>query len=880
MKKAAILAVSIMCIFCISLINGYTESIPVDAVNVNNIPIPFLEQDGKVFIKVKDLERYGFDVLHNKENEKIEIRENPNRFMDPIDCELYKMASNNITSSEIMIQLDSHVVNAYRINEEILIDVEELDKLKRINVIDKDINNEHVVCVELRYEHPLERKYIKQHTINIVQKGDRLYCDGEKIGFIRDNVEMLSLTYITKKLGYELYEEGNEDKSIWKKYATDGSYSFSIRVEVDDDEYLAIANWDNAQVYTKELIAKPIEEDGNCFIPLVDLKQFMNLEIIRKDDEKIFSIGNEGSNSGNIINEELMMKSGEWVYYANPKDDNKLYKIHVDGTQNQKVYDYSVDYINVIDNSIYYIKGFLDSEGIYRIDTDGSNEIELLDGEVSFMSVVNETIYYCKGDYGGELYSMNADGTQHTLLSKDKVEFPVIINGWTYYINVYDENTIYRMKTDGSQNTRINSRYADYLNVNKDFICFGSSEELYKIKHDGTYETKVINVDDLRLLVLTDDGLYWIDWNESIYFMDKDGIEKKLIYKGSSLHRIWVEDKEVYFFDDIVERNFYRINIETLEKEVISSTNIEQIRTVTPSHIYYVGDDNKLYRTNKDGTEPIKIEGKEDDEIYKVIGDRIYFWEWDGINGPGLYLVNLEENQKMKVLDSNATRINIEQDGIYFLERKNEDNINLSKINLDGTERVPLIKYIKKDFGIEFKIDEDWIFYTEPKGVYKIKTDGTKRRRLLDETEHIRDIEVKGNYIYYRIKNDLYRINKYGNSKEKIINDLWTLYGIGEDYIYYVKEDRKLYALNLKNEKSEKLSSIQVNSFIACEDNFLYCTVISEDTSQGYYNSLYRIDLETGEEEMILKKVDYGIYLSDDEIFCSEANEEYKFLSK
>lgn len=437
------------------------------------------------------------------------------------------------------------------------------------------------------------------------------------------------------------------------------------------------------------------------------------------------------------------------------------------------------------------------------------------------------------------------------------------------------------MKIDGSRNTRINSRYADYINVNKDSIYFGSSERLYKIKHDGTYETEVINADNLRLLSLNDNGLYWIDLDECIYFMEKDCIDKKLIYKGASLHRIWVEDSKVYLFDNIVERKFYRINLETLEKGIIPLANMKWIKAVTPLHIYYVGDDNNLYRSNKDGTDAIRIEKKENERIYKVMGNRIYFSKWDGNNGSGLYMVNLEKNQKMKVLDNNATCITIEQDGIYFLEDKDGAPINLSKTNLDGEERLVLINILKKDSSTRFKIDGDWIYYTHPKGIYKIKTDGTKKRRILDETENIVDIELMDNYIYYRIKNDLYRINKYGNSRERITDEVWISYKVENDYIYYINRDGNLYEFNLKKEKGEKLSSIKIKNFIAWKDDFLYCTADSpEATPSEYYSSLYRIDLGTGEEEMILEKVDNNIFLSDDEIFCSETNEEYRFFRK
>lgn len=181
--------------------------------------------------------------------------------MNPIDFESHKIESNDIASSEIKIQLDNYVVSANRINEEIIVDVEELDKLKGISVVEENKKNKPIIHIDLRFEHPLEGKYIKQKTINISQKGNSLYWDGEKIGFIEDNVEMLSLTYIAKKLGYKLDEEIYKNKGSWKKHVSDGSYSFSIKVDEEDDEYLATANWKNAPIYSKTLVMKPINKD-------------------------------------------------------------------------------------------------------------------------------------------------------------------------------------------------------------------------------------------------------------------------------------------------------------------------------------------------------------------------------------------------------------------------------------------------------------------------------------------------------------------------------------------------------------------------------------------------------------------------------------------
>ena len=78
-----------------------------------------------------------------------------------------------------------------------------------------------------------------------------------------------------------------------------------------------------------------------------------------------------GNIVGNLANDGLVAQQGDWIHYVNGLEDNKIYKIRIDGTQKQKVCDDHAGYLNVIDDWIYYVKGF---DKLYKIRTDGTGD--------------------------------------------------------------------------------------------------------------------------------------------------------------------------------------------------------------------------------------------------------------------------------------------------------------------------------------------------------------------------------------------------------------------------------------------------------------------------------------------------------------------------
>ena len=59
-----------------------------------------------------------------------------------------------------------------------------------------------------------------------------------------------------------------------------------------------------------------------------------------------------GNTVGNIVNEGLVAKEGQWIYYRNLDDDDKIYKIRTDGTGRTRISDDNSWCINVVDGRV------------------------------------------------------------------------------------------------------------------------------------------------------------------------------------------------------------------------------------------------------------------------------------------------------------------------------------------------------------------------------------------------------------------------------------------------------------------------------------------------------------------------------------------------
>ncbi|MCL2512636.1 MAG: DUF5050 domain-containing protein [Oscillospiraceae bacterium] len=217
-------------------------------------------------------------------------------------------------------------------------------------------------------------------------------------------------------------------------------------------------------------------------------------------------VNERGNTVGNIVNWGHAAIQGEWIYFRNSKDDDKLYKINVDGSGKKKLGDdESVNSINVIGEWIYYcyretVENINSPRGIYKIKTDGTERQMLVDAnDAAFINVIGDYIYF--GNYAeGGICRVKIDGSEKKLLTDDYAMYINVVDDWIYYsyrkLNGGD-NGVNRIKTDGTAKQKLNDDPSTHINVVGDWIYYqknpnyGGMAGLYRIKTDGTVKQEI-----------------------------------------------------------------------------------------------------------------------------------------------------------------------------------------------------------------------------------------------------------------------------------------------------------------------------------------------------------------------------------------------------
>ena len=209
----------------------------------------------------------------------------------------------------------------------------------------------------------------------------------------------------------------------------------------------------------------------------------------------------------------------------------------------------------------------------------------------------------------------------------------------------------------------------------------------------------------------------------------------------------------------------------------------------------------------------------------------------DGSFKPDAYVTRAEVAKVMAFLTKSETQtVNlkpaaVQGDWVYHFaidRSQNQPVSGLYKTKLDNSEKVLL----SKDAGYNIILDGDWIYYAnvtsdDTRAIYRIKTDGTNRTKLADDSIMTgmdgEGSQIQGDWLYYISAKDefsLYRVKKDGGPKEKLTNGMTYSFIVNNGWIYYSK-DSSVY--RMKQDKTEnKLIIKESGSILDIFDDSIY----------------------------------------------------------
>ena len=357
------------------------------------------------------------------------------------------------------------------------------------------------------------------------------------------------------------------------------------------------------------------------------------------------------------------IKKGDWIYYINESDDNRIYKVRTDGTKKTRLTDFNVGSgcMQMSGDWIY----FTSFGNTYKIRTDGTNLTKILDYAINEYYLIDDWFYYYESnDYEHTIYKIRTDGTQKTkIVSADLMGYGeyYIYDGWIYYNSrgelakdkynsvfgwwdyKYINYGLYKIKTDGTEKTFLTSDNAYIGSVNNGWVYYTNltdsenykeNEIISRIKTNGTGKMEFSKYDTASLLVF--DG--WVYYsNNGIYKMRSDGTEKKCISKDNGIIST-VFDGWIYFSKCPPEERykstgFYKMRTDGTEEKMLDSGSrgyyIEKIENNT---IYYMAFDysDAIYSISTEGTGKKYLAGCGNTGYGYIAGDILFYIYWDG----------------------------------------------------------------------------------------------------------------------------------------------------------------------------------------------------------------------------------------------------------
>ncbi|WP_236291477.1 stalk domain-containing protein [Paenibacillus allorhizoplanae] len=200
----------------------------------------------------------------------------------------------------------------------------------------------------------------------------------------------------------------------------------------------------------------------------------------------------------------------------------------------------------------------------------------------------------------------------------------VYVDGdWIYYTHPMDERKIYKMKLDGSMNTKIGDVVSsNHLIVDKDWIYFSTFEIIghprdynlspdngvYKMKTDGSGLVKLLSGISIANMSITGDSIYYTKQFDAsnVNMVKTDGTGNQLAYKSVWNYQI-LGDTIYYNQESRLPVDFYEMKLDGSNKRKLMR-NISSRYQVINNSLYYTDGAYLMERLlNEPEKEPTKV---------------------------------------------------------------------------------------------------------------------------------------------------------------------------------------------------------------------------------------------------------------------------------
>ena len=527
---------------------------------------------------------------------------------------------------------------------------------------------------------------------------------GKRLGLIIGTVILSIILVVTFSTVAVKSTTVKKSVELGNKYIAEGNYkeaiiAFEKAINIDTKNKDVKETLDVLYIYEEidELVIagdltvaqEKLEEIKD--MPKFDIIKDMVENIKENIEEELLSNG-MGNSIENIISGGNVAYKGDYVFYSNPKDEGKLYKMNIETGESLKIADEFATNINVYNDYVYYTDyddyhNTPDNKAVKRLKFDGSEEeILLTESDDSFynnMQIIDNYLYYdCNYDpledfpfyYSADIYKMDLD-------TLEKSEVITGINP-TWIIN---------KTSSGELDLYITQRYRiyGYRDIN------GVNEQIDI--HGGLWNAEVAGINSENIyyntLHLNDAFTYYNGYETSGMGVTKLQTESSEVFKGSEL----ASNNYKILADDC----FYVNNNGTLYSIDLSNGNESMIK--------------KLYNS---------MDEYRDESLFEVKGYLAYFNENNQLtidkdiivkkmNNNSDETVVEEENNNKNIIIDDSEIINILNEGLNFQEQYLFSSSNINPNIKYKQDNIEYLMYIGNENNKDDILNKCKNYYSE-----------------------------------------------------------------------------------------------------------------------------------------------------------------------
>lgn len=293
------------------------------------------------------------------------------------------------------------------------------------------------------------------------------------------------------------------------------------------------------------------KQKRNIYVILVIIAVFLLLFIVSFFTGRITlnPAGTIGNSAGNLNNSGLFCEYEGTVYFSNPTDHGRLYSMHPDETNIQKLSDLNVRNIlaggkylyyfqlgdagdaglgsvismksfnrsnlkgkdvtgltrdtvitaQLVDNYLYMLVSESDGPSFYKLKIDKSDKVVLANAQINPACAVNGTIYYNGTDTNHYLYGLDTATDSTYEVWKGNLWYPIVEGDYVYYLDVAENYRLCRYSISQDMIEVLTNDRVDCFNVGSGYI--------YYQKNGDTPQLKCMRIDGSNVMIIAE-GIY------------------------------------------------------------------------------------------------------------------------------------------------------------------------------------------------------------------------------------------------------------------------------------------------------------------------------------------------------------------------------------